>query len=95
MTCEDFKDLAKRTAPAKVLRHKLFNIAKNPKYDGYHRGLVSMVYNFFDKKTKGSAIKNEIIQNQQLGEELHKPLIRKFKKEEFIHHLKTIFGVLI
>ena len=91
----DFKDLAKRTAPDKVLRDKLFNIAKNPKYDRCHRGLASMVYKFFDKITKGSGIKIEVIQNQQLGEEVHKPVIRKLKKGEFIHHLKIISGVLI
>ena len=45
-----FKDLAKRTASDKVLRDKAFNIAKNLKYDGYQRGLASMVYKFFDKK---------------------------------------------
>ena len=50
----DFKDLAKRTASDKVLRHKAFNIAKNPKYDGYQRGLASMVYKFFDKTSAGS-----------------------------------------
>ena len=38
----DFKDLARRTASDKVLRYKTFNIAKNPKYDGYQRGLASM-----------------------------------------------------
>ena len=46
----DFKDLARRRASDTVLRDKTFNIAKNPKYDGYQRGLASMVYNFFDKK---------------------------------------------
>ena len=84
MTYGDFKDLNRRTA-ADVLRDKAFNIAKNPKYDGYQRGLASMVYKFFDKKTKGSgvilanksAIKS-IPQNEQLAEELHKPIIRKF-----------------
>ena len=45
-----FKDLAKRTPSDKVLRDKTFNIAKNPKYDGYQRGLASMVYKFFAKK---------------------------------------------
>ena len=45
-----FKDLAKRTAADKFLRNKVFNIAKDPKYDGCQRGLASMVYNFFDKK---------------------------------------------
>ena len=48
----DFKDLARNTASDKVLRGKVFNIAKNPKYDGYQRGLTSMVYKFFDKKSE-------------------------------------------
>ena len=48
-----FKDLARKTASDKVLRDKAFNIAKNPKYDGYQRGLASMVYKFFDKSQKG------------------------------------------
>ena len=50
MAYGDFKDLARRTASDKVLRDKAFNIAKNPKYDGYERGLASTVYKFFDKK---------------------------------------------
>ena len=53
-----------------------------------------MVNKFFDK-TLGSGANNDIEQNQQLAEELHKPIIRNLKKEEFILHLKTIFGVLI
>ena len=47
-----------------------------------------MVYKFFDKKSKGSGIKNEIKQNQQLAEELHKPIIRKFKKIEMYSAFK-------
>ena len=43
MAYGDFKDLAKITVSDKVLINKAFNIAKNPKYDGYHRGLVFMV----------------------------------------------------
>ena len=50
MTYGDFKDLARRTASDKVLKDKAFNIAKNPKHDGYQRGLGSMVYKFFYKK---------------------------------------------
>ena len=50
----DFKDLARKTASDKVFRDEAFNIAKNPKYDGYQRGLASMVYKFFDKMSKGS-----------------------------------------
>ena len=50
ITYGDFKDLKRRTFYDKVLRDKAFNIAKNPKYDGYQRGLASMDYKFFDKK---------------------------------------------
>ena len=63
MTYGDFKDLAKRTASDKVLRDKAFNIAKNPKYDGYQRGLASMVYKCFDKKWAGNGV--DMLQNQQ------------------------------
>ena len=57
MAYGDFKDLARRTASDKVLRDKVFNVAKNRKYDGYKRGLASMLYKFFDKKSKGSGVK--------------------------------------
>ena len=59
----DFKDLAWRTVSDKVLRDKAFDIAKNPKYDGYQRGLASMVYKFFDKKTKALKMKLHKISN--------------------------------
>ena len=52
----DFKDLTKRTAADKVLRDKAFNIAKDPKYDRYQRGLTSMVCKFFDKMSTGSGV---------------------------------------
>ena len=55
----DFKDLTRRTAANKALHDKSFNIAKNPKYDGYQRGLASMVNKFLDKKTSGGAAKFE------------------------------------
>ena len=94
MAYGDFKDLTRKTASDKVLRDKAFNIAKNPKYDGYQRGLTLMVYKFFYKKNSGGAI--AMPQNGQLAEELCKPIIRKFKKKKsFFHHLKTIFGILI
>ena len=47
MAYEDFKDIARRTASDKVLRDRSLNIAKNPTYDGYQRGLASMVNKFF------------------------------------------------
>ena len=74
MAYGDFKYLARRTASDKTMRDKAFNIAKNPKCNGYQRGLASIVYHkFFDKKTFGSGIKNENMLDQQLAEELHKP----------------------
>ena len=75
MVYGDFKDLKRRTASDKILRDKAFNIAKNPKYDGYQRGLASMVYKFFDKKSKGSGVNIPSEFKEQLAEELHKPII--------------------
>ena len=113
MAYGDFKDLTRITASDKILREKVFNIAKNPKYDGYQRELASMVYKFFDKKTSatsawsktsakranrnkfsGSGIKNKNILNKEVAEELHKPIIRKFKKRK-VHSpfIDNIWGV--
>ena len=50
MAYGDFKDLKRRTQSDKVLKDKSFAIASNPKYDGYQRGLPSMVYKFLRKK---------------------------------------------
>ena len=89
MAYADFKDFKKRAAADKVLRDNAFNIAKNPKYDGYERGLSAMVYIFFDKKTKGSGVTlsnksaiKSIPQNEQLADQLHKPIIRKSRKRK-------------
>ena len=75
-----FKDLARKTVFDKVLRNKAFDIAKNPKYDGYETGLASMIYKFFDRRTSGGAIKS--MPNQQLADEFHKPIIKKFEKRK-------------
>ena len=91
MAYGDFKDLAKRTASDKALRDKAFNIAKNPKYDGYQRGLASMVYKFFDKKSKVVVL---IYRQSQLKNYTNQ-LLEHLKKERFFLDLKTIFGVLI
>ena len=91
MVYGDFKGLKRRTASDKILRDKEFNIAKNPKYDGYQRGLASVVYKFFDKKSTGSGVANE--PNYQLANELHKPIIRKFKKRKVYSGFKdNIWG---
>ena len=87
------KDLVKTTQSDKVLRDKAFKIAIGLKHDGYQRGLASMVYKFFDKKSKGSGITtNEF--NYQLANELHKPIIKKFKKRKVYSSFKdNIWGV--
>ena len=77
----DSKDLTKRTVADKILKNKAFDIAKDPKYDRYQRGLAFMVYKFFDSKVSGSGAKL-IPQNEQLANELHKPIIRKFEKRK-------------
>ena len=72
------KNLAKRTQSDKVLRDKAFKVASDPKYDGYQRGLASMVYKFFDKKFSESCIAHK--PNYQLAYELGKTIIKNFKK---------------
>ena len=81
MAYGDFKYLTKRTTADIVLRDKAFKIACDQKYDGYQRGLASMVYKFFDKKSKGSGLATNK-ENIQLADELHKPIIRKFNKRK-------------
>ena len=86
------KDLVKRTQSDKLFRDKAFKIASDSKYVGYQRGLASMVSKFFDKKYKGSGITNE--SNYQLANELHKPIIKKFKKRKVYSSFKdNILGV--
>ena len=82
------KDLVKRTQSDQVLKYKAFKIVSNPKYDGYQRGLASVV--FFDKKSaslnksKESGIAASLANksangpNYQLANELHKPIIKIF-----------------
>ena len=82
----------RRTQSDKTLRDKAFKIVSDPKYDGYQRGLASMVYNFFDKKSGRSGIINEA--NYQLPDELHKPIIKKFKKRKVYSSFRdNIWGV--
>ena len=73
------KDFAKRTQSYKVLRDKAFKIASDPKYNGYQKGLASMVYKVFDKKSSGSGIDAE--PNYQL--DVHIQIIRQFKRRKF------------
>ena len=99
MAYGDFKDLIRRTSPDKVLRDKAFSIAKSLKYQ---RGLVSMVYKFFNKKSAlhvdKSALDNGIksMSNQQFADEFQKNNYYKIvEKEKFIFHINTIFWMMI
>ena len=104
----DDKDLIHRTEADKVLRDKAYDIASNPKYDGYQRGLASMVYKFFDKKSTaepsalarsslermGSGFKKLKNSSSILADELHKPIIKKFDKRKLYSQFKdNIWGV--
>ena len=95
MAYRAYKDLTKGTASDKVLRDKAFNIAKNPKYDRYQRGLAPMVCKFFDNKSKSGGVNIPLQFNEQLAKELHKPIIRNFIKKQFIRYLKIRFGEVI
>ena len=88
---EDFKDLPKGTAADKVLRDRAFKIASDQNYDGYQRGLASMVYKFFDKKSQGKGLANNK-ENVQLANELHEPIIKKFNKRKVYSSFRCRFG---
>ena len=87
------KDSAKRTQSNKILRNKAFKIASDPKYDGYQRGLASMVFNFFDKKSTGSGVATG--PSYQLANELHRQIIRKFKRRKVYSSFRNNIWVLI
>ena len=93
MAFERSKDLPKRTLSDKGLRDKAFKIASDPKYDGYQRGLASMVYRFFDK----SLVVVVLLQSQIINLQMNfiGRIIENLREEKFIHRLETIFGVLI
>ena len=90
----DHKDLINRTEADKVLRDKAYDIASNPEYDGYQRGLASMVYKFFDKKSTGGGFKKLKNSSSILADEFHKRIIRKFNKRKVYSQFKdNIWGV--
>ena len=90
----DNKDLINRTKSDKVSRDKAYNIASNPEYDSYQRGLASMVYNFFDKMSMGSGVKKLKDSSSILDDELHKPVMKKFNKRKVYSRFKdNIWGI--
>ena len=96
----DHNDLINRTEADKVLRDKAYNIASNQEYDGYQRGLASMVYKFCDKKSTGSGIARDTTKSSSLersssilADELDKPIINKFSKIKVYSQFKdNIWG---
>ena len=93
MAYGDFKYLPKRTAADKVLRDKAFKIASDQNYDGYQRGLASMVYRLFDKKSQGKGLANNK-ENVQLAIELHKHIIEKINKRKVYSSFKDNIWVV-
>ena len=90
----DHKDLINRTEVDKVLKDKAYDIASNPEYDDYQRGLVSMVYKFFDKKSTRSGFKKLKNSSSILADELHQPIIRKVdKRKVYLQFKDNIWGV--
>ena len=97
----DHKDLINRTEADKVLRDKAYDIASNSEYGGYQRGLASIVYKFFDKKsTAGPSSLERMVSGIKkdssliLADELHKPSIKKFEKRKVYSQFKdNIWGV--
>ena len=76
MAYGDFKGLTRRTASDKIMYEKAFNIAKNPKYDGFQRGFPSIVYKFFDKNIL------LIFLVFLVSWKINKPFVKKFNKTE-------------
>ena len=91
-----YKDRLNRKKSDAVLKNKALKIAMDPRINGYQRGLASIVYKIFDKRTRGSGLKcdKRLNENKQLAEELHKPIIKNFKRRKVYSSFKDhIWGV--
>ena len=76
-----------RDSAKKIIQRDIaFKIAIDPKYDGYQRGLASMVSNFFYKEFSGSGVDAE--PNYELANELYKLIIKKFKRRKVYSSFK-------
>ena len=100
MAYGNFKDLARRTTSDKMLRDKAFDIAKNPKYDGYQRDLASIVYTFMIKDLlalilQEVLLKIKLFQTINYQKNYTNQLLENSKNENYTDLLKTIFRVLI
>ena len=84
-----YKDSVNRTQSDIVLKNKAYKIGVDPKIDGFQRSLAAIVYKFFSERSKGSRI-----ENKQLAEEIHKPIIKNFKRRKVYSSFKdNIWGV--
>ena len=81
MAYNKYKDLKGRTQFDIVLKNKAYKIATNPRHDGFQRALASMVWKFFDKRSK-KVLSGYGIENKKLADDLHKPIIKKFKRRK-------------
>ena len=91
-----YKDRSNRKQSDIVLKNKALKIATDPRFNGYQRRLASMVYKFFNERTKGSGINLQAnsLNNEILAEELHKPIIKSFKRRKVYSSFKdNIWGV--
>ena len=75
----DSKDFAKRTISGKTFKDRAYEITINPIYNGYQRGLASIVYKMFDKKARYGA---KASVNEELAKKFHKPVIKIFKRQK-------------
>ena len=88
-----YKDSVNRKQSDIVLKNKALKIATDPRVNGYQRGLASLVYKFFNERTKASVINNKgnLFVNSQLAEELHKTIIKNFKRRKVYSSFKDNF----
>ena len=87
----DSKDLAQRIISDKILKERAYESARTRGYDGYQRALASTVDNFWEKKTGSGAIVTSKVRasvNEQLAEELYKPVIKQFKRRKVYVRIK-------
>ena len=92
MVYNKYKDLKGRTQSDIVLKNKAYKIATNPNPDGPQRALASMVWKFLNERSK--SVLGSGINNENLANELHKPIIKKFKRRKVYSSFKdNIWGV--
>ena len=87
-----YKNLKNRTQSDIVLKNKAYKIAADPKVDGFQRALASMVWKFFNERSQ--KVLRFSVNYEQLAEELHKLIIRNFKRRKVYSSYKyNIWGV--